>query len=700
MKKKMLLMLLSLVFTVGFSDLLLPNTAKASETSATVIPSAYQINITQYPTKSTYTCGESLDLTGLTVVSSNYDGTSSAVTDYTTEGFQSNLVGVQTIFVHYQNCSANFTVTVNPAKVMNVSVLDHSTTAYTLGWAAATDVSYYEIYSLDELTGSYNYNANITNNSYTIGDSIGSIKSYKIRAVKNLNGIIYTGEFSEPIQAATSPEAVTALNIVITTTNSVELSWSAVNGATGYSIYRCKSSTSDFIYCGTTTSTTYLDAGLQPGVAYQYKVCAYLFDTSFLGEFSPVADTSTNPAKVVLKYKAGDEKLRLTWSKVTGATSYDLYADDGMGGYYLLTTNIDNTNCTYVMEGLTNGVPHLFYAIAHRSYQGKVYDGPQSDILTAVAAEPEATNTTAKYFADEAAFQASSAFQRIPFFKNNVSYSKSYVIPGLVTTNIGGFVSYKMCPQGIAFVENYLLITAYDLSNEENSVVYVLEKTTKALLTTLVLPTSTHVGGICYDGKYVWVTTGTKVSCFLFSDITTAISSGEACSYISFVSSCKVGFAASYTAYYNNKLWVGSYNELKATYMYSYTVDDFDTSVALTKADTVKMPTRVQGIAFTEDGYVILSRSCQLYKGLRGYMRRLDVYKPDFADEDIVKKSLGTCLNYVYTPSMNEGIAIDGTDLYVSFESGSFAYASYQVDRVCAFDIASVIGEDADIITQ
>lgn len=695
MKKRILVALIMFLVTIGCSDLLFSNTANASST--TVTPTAYQISISSYPIKTVYASGEKLDLEGLRVESYYMDGTINEIKDYTAEGFRSNVVGVQTVYLHYQNCTASFQITVQPAKVTNINVKSHSTTSYTLGWDAAEDVSYYEIYSMDAITGTYLLAATTTENSYTFQPLDKAVKSYQIRTVRNLNGIIYTGEFSDPFTAATSPEAVTSLTVINSSADSVELSWSAVNGASGYRIYRKTSTASDYLYCGTTTSTSYIDTYLNSGTSYQYKVCAYHYSEAFTGAFSPIVDISTNPAKVVLKSKSGDKKIRLTWSKVTGATSYDIYTEDSAGNFILQKTNQGNTNCTYIFEGLANDETYSFYVIAKRVYLDQVYESPQSDVLSTTVGMVSDTSTVAKYFSDETAFQTSNAYNKIPFFKNNVDYSKSYIIPGLITTNVGGFSSSTMCPQGITFAKGYLLISAYDLSDEENSVVYVLNKKSKELLTTLVLPTDAHVGGICFDGKYIWLTTGSKVSCFPFSDVTAAVKSKEPFSNISFLSVCKVGIATSYITYYNDKLWVGSYDELKTTYMYSYSIDDFDTMVELTKEDTIKMPTRVQGIAFTENGYLILSRSCQLYKGLRGYMRRLDVYQPDFFDEDAVTKSLGSCLTHVYTPSMNEGIAIDGSNLFVIFESAAFANASYTVDRVCAFDLEALLGGIPDL---
>jgi fibronectin type 3 domain-containing protein len=693
MKKKIITLFIMFIATFSIFNLSVHNTAKAE-----VTVSASQIGFSQYPTKTTYSTGESLDLTGMVVISLNSDGTSTTLTetDYTVEGYNSSQIGIQTITIRYQNCIANLIITVLPAKIKNISVVNSSMTGYTLTWEAFTDINYYEIYVLDDLTGTYSFFATTASNTYTFNSAAGNIRNYQIRAVKDDNGVIYTGVFSDTYSAATAPGKVESLTVINTTDTSVQLSWSAVIGATGYNIYRLDPSTTNYRYSGNTVSTTFIDTEPNSGTAYQYKVCAYTLNTSFQGEFSPIVDTSTNPAKVVVKFKAGDQKVRLTWSKVTGANSYDIYVGDDISGYGLLTTYVGNGNCTYTVEDLITDETYSFYVIAHRVYNGVAYDSTMSDPQVVTIKEIEDTNTTAKYFANKTEFKNSTAYTKIPLFKNLVNYSKSYVIPGLITTNVAGFSSSTMCPQGITFAEDYLLLTAYDLSAQENSVIYVMDKDTKELKATLILPTKTHLGGICFDGTNVWVTTGTKVSAILFSDIEDAVGEGASYSFISFRAICKVGISASYITYYHDKLWVGSYNELNTTNMYSFSIDDFDTSVALTKVDSIKMPTRVQGIAFTEDGYLILSRSCQLYKGLRGYMHRIDVYQPDLAYEDSGIIPIGKLLNYVYTPSMNENIALSGEYLYVNFESGAFENASYKMDRVCALNLSAIINKNSE----
>ncbi len=700
MKKTLITLVTISVVAFCLSGPFFTGTASAEETNGSnpidttvQTPTATQIIITQNPFKTTYSCGESLDLAGLQVQSVNVDGTSSMITDYTYEGYDSSRVGVQTVTIRYQNCVASLSVTVNPAKISNLSVRDHSTTSYTLVWDAASDVSYYEIYVRDDMTGMYSTAGTSFTNYYTFNQPSGTIKSYQIRAVKDLYGSLYLGEFSDSYTAATSPDKVQTLTASNSTAASADLSWSAVTGATGYSIYRRAETAKDFTLCANTMGTTYTDIGLNSGTVYEYKICAYVYEDEFYGEASPSATICTNPGIVKLNIKAGEGKARLTWSKATGVTSYEIFGGDGMGGYNLLTTNYGN-NCSYLVESLTTGETYSFYIIAHRNYNGTIYSSavpaPKAVTITEVAA----TSTKAKYFAGKNEFMNSEAYTLIDTFKSSVNYSKSYIIPGLIETNVGGFISSNMCPQGVCFARDYLLVTAYDIRDEEKSVVYVLDKNSKALLTTLVLPTDAHVGGICYDGNYLWLTTGSRASALKMTDVQYAVESGQAYYNVDFFGVCKLGIGASYITYFDDKLWVGTYNELQNTYMYSYEIDDFDTSLSLTKVDTVRMPTRVQGVSFTEDGYLIMSRSCQLYAGLRGYMRRIEVYQPDLANEAGGTISVGAAINCIYTPSMNEGIALRGSYLYVIFESGAFPNASYKMDRICAIKLNSVLGEN------
>ena len=124
---------------------------------------------------------------------------------------------------------------------------------------------------------------------------------------------------------------------------------------------------------------------------------------------------------------------------------------------------------------------------------------------------------------------------------------EEFDIPDLSYTDVLGDACNCMTPQGICVAGDYVLITAYcsvdyykenliTNINEEsnvarminevhherhNSVMYVVSEKTKRHVTTLVFDDKSHVGGITFDGEYVWVAKGgnRKVEAYRYEDI-------------------------------------------------------------------------------------------------------------------------------------------------------------------------------------
>lgn len=681
---------MALLMTGLYTDRAFAADGEESTVVGVTTATAYQLDITKYPAKTTYVRGESLELSDMMVTAYFADGTSGTVTDYQIIGYDSNQVGPQTVIVTYKDVMAAFPVLVIPAKASNLKVSEHTTDSITLTWKADSSASRYEIYMLDELTGLYYLLSYAYTNSITLGYLPGTVHSYRIAVVENVLGIDYYSDYSDPITAATNPEAVASLKVTATTPSTIALSWTKVPGATGYLIYRSPAGKDSYKLYKSTDALSYTDKGLASGQGYLYKVCAFVYSEEFAGGYSPIVDVSTNPAKMVVKYKAGEGKVRITWPLINGADTCEIYIGDEKNGYQLLWTT-DGSGGTYIAEGLTTGKTYSFYALTRRVYNGIIYESPASDIKLIEIKPVEKTSTKAKLYKTKDEFLNSVTYKSLSYFAKYVKYGKSYVIPGLTTTYVDGFNSSTMCPQGLTFAEGYLLISAYDLLSEENTVIYVMDKTSKKLLTTLVLPSKPHAGGLSYDGVNVWVTNGSKVSSIPYSEVDAAAKSKKKSVNVKFNTVNSVGITASFVTYYEDKLWVGTYNELQKTNMYSFTIENKETKPKLTKKDTILMPDRVQGIAFTKIGTLIVSRSCQLYQGLRGYMRQIDSYKPQYKKAVNGVIPLGDPVNSVSMPSMNEGIAIDGSYLYVNFESAAFNNASYRMDRICAFKLTDIV---------
>lgn len=712
MKKKLLNVICLSLCVVGFSNVFIakanadeeyvPSPAPTEAPIEDITPTPTEvpeeilevssIEVIQYPSKMTYRKGEDFDTRGMIVEGYYSDGSSAIITDYEVIGYNKDQIGQQTIMILYQNKIAVFNVEVLQGIVTNIQTSYRDTTTISLTWDEVSNALKYEIYELDQITGEYTFVNEVYSNSITLNYSPGTIHTYVIYSFEELLGTVVQSDASEEYTTATLPEAVTNLVVTATGTNSITLAWDPVIGATGYMIYRSTAGAEDYVLAGTTSKTTFFNNKLVSGKSYNYKVVAYTLDANYTGDFSNVVDTSTNPGKVTMKYKVGEEKVRFSWSKVNGATSYELYMGDSINGFTLVANLPGNSKTyTHVVEGLTIGNTYTFYAVARKDYKGTSYCSLDNKTIDITIKPVEPTSTVGKLFPTDKAFLNSWSYKSLDFFRTYVNVEKSIPIPGLKTTNVGGFTSTTMVPQGLTFAKNYLLMSAYDSKSEENSVIYVLNKKTKELLTTLILPSKPHAGGMAFDGKNVWVTIGSKLAAITYSDIHTAARRKAPYTYINYSAVCPVSITASYVAYYDKKLWVGTYNELQATNLYSYRIDTIDEVPTLTEVDTMIMPTRVQGIVITSKGTVILSRSCQLHKGLRGYMRQLDVYKPDWKKTVNGVISLGDPVNTVSMPSMNEDIAIDGSYLYVTFESGAFEKSTYKMDRICAFKVTDVV---------
>lgn len=285
-------------------------------------------------------------------------------------------------------------------------------------------------------------------------------------------------------------------------------------------------------------------------------------------------------------------------------------------------------------------------------------------------------------------------------YKNFQSlYREEYstAIPGLAATDVMGNVSTQMVPQGICIAGDYMLVTAYD-NNGGNSVVYVLsneEPANRRFLTTIVLPDANHVGGITYDGKRVWIAKSTTRKCSVidYDIIKNAAESRENSYFLnSYTQNVTCGAVASFIAYHDGRIWVGTYSNRNSGMgtLRSYDIIEGE-KLALAEREEITIPGYANGVSFMEndgDTYMAVSTS----KG-RYFHSEIYFYK--------VAKDIDGERNLYYNygsgkfPPMAEELVCDGENTYLLFESSATCYStekynrcSYPVDRICALSTA------------
>lgn len=573
--------------------------------------------------------------------------------------------------------------------INEMDVTANTTTSVTLTWKCDTlTKGVYYIYRYDEAAQKYEFVANTAETTYEC-NGLNSAKKYYYTVCAYDEANQLQGECSYPVEVYTKPKKVYHFSFIENKATSISMKWDEVLRAEGYAIYRAES---DGVYqkVATTKNINYTDKGLTAGKTYKYKVCAYAYEEDNCGKYSDAAKMTTLPAKPTITVKGGNGKARVKWNAINGASGYYLYWYDGTK-YQYLTTLEGKSNTEYLHKGLKNGQYAKYKVEAYRTLYEVDYKGAASDGRTVLVKKPGATVTSPRLFKNKTTFKKSSAYKECKTFQKQVNYEKSYVIPGLSGTDVDGFYSKNMCPQGITFAKDYLLLTAYDRSQEENSVIYVMKKSNRRLLMTVVLPNKTHAGGIAYDGTNLWVTQANTVRSIPFNDIQQAINAGQKEYLAQYKTVCTLTHAASALTYYKGMLWVASYDELNAGYLGAYVIDNKISSPELVKYAMTRIPTRVQGLVFTGTGNLILSRSCQTNAAQRGFLHVLSVYKPKLSKMAQGTITMGAVKKTIDMPTMNEEIAIDGSYLYVNFESAAFTTAVKRMDRVCAFKVKSIL---------
>jgi uncharacterized repeat protein (TIGR02543 family) len=298
-----------------------------------------------------------------------------------------------------------------------------------------------------------------------------------------------------------------------------------------------------------------------------------------------------------------------------------------------------------------------------------------------------------------------------PAYKNYEDFAALYTakystpVPGLEHTDVNGKDCTSMIPQGLCIANDYMIVSAYDADSTYNSVLYVLSNTNpenRKLLTTLVLPSTAHVGGVAFDGAYLWVANGSNISSIKYSTLTStvkqAVENSKKSVSVSYHSTCATKTTASFLTYGEGMIWVGKHTDKDDTSgrMYSYEVSADGKSI--TSKYYFTLPDRIQGACF-KDGYLILSRSLARKTSSSSYISQLRVYKysqPD-SNGNMAKNSV---VKVITLPPMVEGIATCGSYMYALFESAATKYykgtdgngtCAYPVDRITAFRFADFL---------
>lgn len=164
------------------------------------------------------------------------------------------------------------------------------------------------------------------------------------------------------------PDTVKNMQISEAGTNTVDLSWSPVSGADGYTVQILKNG--KWVSVGNFVGTSAQISGLLPGSVNYVHIAAYASSNgkTYIGNYNTAVKIETSVGAINPRVSAyANNFITLTWDKQTAANGYEVFKYNASSKKYVLYKNITNPNTnTCKVTGLASNSKYNFKV---RAYQ-------------------------------------------------------------------------------------------------------------------------------------------------------------------------------------------------------------------------------------------------------------------------------------------------------------------------------------------
>ena len=252
------------------------------------------------------------------------------------------------------------------------------------------------------------------------------------------------------------------------------------------------------------------------------------------------------------------------------------------------------------------------------------------------------------------------------------SFCEKIVIPGMPDTKEEDLLrqyifSETQSPQGLCITEEFVLITSDSVEEDCKGELMVFDRESGEYLTTLGMDADSHLGGIAFDGTNVWVcnsnrNTVERISYDFICLMADRRQEGGV-DATSVVDVYPVSNKPSCITFHDGRLWIATHTKFLDSKLVAYHRNPEED--CLQKLSEYSIPSKVQGIAFDEQGRVYLSTSYG-----RTASSYLKIYDSIAAMSSNVKKTV----LQIEMPPCSEEIDIHDGMLYVIFESAGEKY--------------------------
>ena len=256
-----------------------------------------------------------------------------------------------------------------------------------ISWPFVEGAVSYKVYRSTSSGKNYKQIGTTAESSYTDESAAaGKTYYYKVIAVSESGESAYSS-----YKKSVSRCAIPVLSVQAGSSGKPVLSWNKITNAKKYEIYRSVNGGS-FKKLTTTTKTSYTDSKATSGTECVYKVRALGSSSSYHSPFSDPhgCNVRCGTAVVTAKVDALTGQPSLTWKKVTGAVSYEIYRSIDGGEYLLAATQ---SAVSYKDTEAQPGISYSYKVVALGAED--VFHGGESKAVSVIAtcAQPKLTGT-------------------------------------------------------------------------------------------------------------------------------------------------------------------------------------------------------------------------------------------------------------------------------------------------------------------
>ena len=261
------------------------------------------------------------------------------------------------------------TVKVVPQNVSGLKTTSVTTTSYKLTWNKSAGATSYIIKRYDTASKTWTTVTKTTKTSYTFKNlTPGTSARFAVKAYTTINKTNYTSPAYKYYTAKTlAPDKVSGLTAKAGS-DSITLTWKAIDGATGYIVYVYDNATKEYYPKETVSTAKAVISSLQSATDYSFAVKAFYKsgdETSYSAYYSDLCNVTTLPGLVkgfaALEGYTTSNSLILTWTKVENCGGYMLYQYDETTAKYKRIQVIKSSDITmYEVSGLEPSTTYLF----------------------------------------------------------------------------------------------------------------------------------------------------------------------------------------------------------------------------------------------------------------------------------------------------------------------------------------------------